>query len=34
MKDFLQSKYFEENWSSDKVYLKIAKKIDNYWKTK
>ena len=34
MKDFLQSKYFAENWSSDEVYVKIAKKIDNYWKTK
>jgi len=34
MKDFLQSKNFAENWSSDAVYVKIAKKIDNYWKTK
>ena len=34
MKDFLQSKNFAENWSSDAVYIKIAKKIDNYWKTK
>jgi hypothetical protein len=27
MKDFLQSRYFAENWSSDEVYVKIAKKI-------
>jgi hypothetical protein len=34
MKDFLQSKNFTENWSSEKVYGKIAQRIDNFWNIK
>jgi len=31
MRKFLQSKIFIENWSSEKVYEKIARKIDCFW---
>jgi hypothetical protein len=31
MKKFLESEYFIENWSSEKVYEKIALKINSFW---
>jgi len=34
MRSFLQSDNFTENWSSDRVYKKIANKIENFWSTK
>ena len=34
MKDFLQSKNFTENWSSEKVYGKIAQTINKFWNIK
>jgi len=34
MKNFLQSKNFKEDWTSEKVYEKIAQKINKFWSTK
>jgi hypothetical protein len=31
MQKFLESEYFIENWSSEKVYEKIALKINSFW---